>query len=32
MIVAEVIPLHHAAGSQTFLLHFAAGSHISVLH
>ncbi len=29
MIVAEIFPLHDVAGSQTFLLHFAAGSQIS---
>jgi hypothetical protein len=29
MIVAEVFPLHDAAGSQIFLLHDAAGSQTS---
>jgi hypothetical protein len=32
MIVAEIFPLHDAAGSQTFLLNFAAGSQIFPLH
>ncbi len=31
MIVAEIFPLHDA-GSQIFLLHFAAGSQILLLH
>ncbi len=32
MIVAEIFPLHDAAGSQTFPMHFAVGSQISPLH
>jgi hypothetical protein len=32
MIVAEIFPLHDAAGSQIFLLHFAAGSQILPLY
>ncbi len=32
MIVAEIFPLHDAAGSQIFLLHFAVGSQILPLH
>jgi hypothetical protein len=32
MIISEISPLHDAAGSQTFLLYFAAGSQISPLH
>ncbi len=32
MIVAEIFPLHDAAGSQIFLPHFALGSQILPLH
>jgi hypothetical protein len=32
MIVAEILPLHDAAGNQIFLLHFTSGSQILPLH